>query len=164
MCHDDVAWWCGMLTWHGDVAWWHSMLILHDDVAWWHGMMMWNDDMEWLLACIHFFLKWFLGHSCIYSWEIVKLLIFEVSGKITHILLIGDHRWAYLQEAFGDQKPSQWGGMIREDLKRPIFKNHHIATKTVPCRRSCQADSNGANGVSSGLQMQKILLFEVWPQ
>ena len=48
--------------------------------------------------------------------------------------------------------------------KKANFQNHHIATKIVPCRISRQADSNGANGVSNGLRMQKILRFEVWPQ
>ena len=48
--------------------------------------------------------------------------------------------------------------------KKTNFQNHHIATNIVPCRRDRQADSNGANDVSNGLRMQKILRFEVWPQ
>ena len=90
--HDDVACWHGMLTWHDDVAWWHVMLngmmMWYDDMAWWRCMVTWHDKVAWWLACMHLCLKWLLGHSCIYSWEIVRWLIFEVSGKITHILLI----------------------------------------------------------------------------
>ena len=48
--------------------------------------------------------------------------------------------------------------------KKENFQNHHIATKIVPCQRSRQSYSNGANDVSNGLRMQKILHFEVWPQ
>ena len=99
--HDDMAWWCVMLTWHDDVAWWHGMLMWHDDMAWWCGMVTWHDEVAWWLACMHLCLKWVLGHSCIYSWEIVKWLIFEVSGKITHILLIYFIPWVVMKLMHG---------------------------------------------------------------
>ena len=79
MWNADMEWWCGMMTWHGDV---------YDDMECWCGMVTWHDEVAWWLACMHLCMKWVLGHSCIYSWGIVKWLIFEVSGKITHILLI----------------------------------------------------------------------------
>ena len=99
--HDDMAWWCVMLTWHDDVAWWHGMLMWNNDMVWWCGMVTWHDDVAWWLACMHLCLKWVLGHSWIYSWEIVKLLIFEVSGKITHILLIYFIPWVVMKLMHG---------------------------------------------------------------
>ena len=99
--HENVSWWCGMMIWHADMAWWCGMMTWHVDVAWWHGMVTWHDEVAWWLAYMHLCVKWVLGHSCIYSWEIVKWLIFEVSGKITHMLLIYFIPWIVMKLMHG---------------------------------------------------------------